>query len=179
MFTIALALAAQTVSTVTEAPWLIERHERMCAMSARFGDRSIIRFEYRPLYDDYLMLLSGGPYNKAVNEQPYRVRIEAGPYFYEAGGKGVIHPEKLGTIYIPMSDSKARQRPKLERFRLTALEYILLSNKPVKITVDGSQASVVDFGNSALALDALAICTDKIFWRSPLVNRLQKSRGLR
>ena len=179
MLSIAVALAAQAISTVTEAPWLVERHERMCAMSARFRDRSIIRFEYRPLYDDYLMLLSGGPYNYAVDEQHYRVRIEAGPYFYETGGKGVIHPEKLGTIYIPMSDTKARQRPKLERFRLTALEYILLSKKPVKIAVDGRQTAVVDFGNSPLALDALATCTDKIAWKSPLVNRLQKSRGLR
>ena len=179
MIAIALLLAAQDVQTNTRGQWLIERHEKFCAMSARFGDRSIIRFEYRPIYDDYLMLLSGGPYNHAIDEQRYRVRIEAGPYFYETGGKGVIHPEKLGTIYLPMSDTKARQRPKLERFRLTALEYILLSKKPVKITVDGTRTAVVDFGDSPRALDAMAHCTDKILWKSPLVNRLQKSRGLR
>ena len=162
MIAIALLLAAQDVQTNTRGQWLIERHEKFCAMSIRLDDQSIVRIEYRPGLDNYHVLVSGGPYQAVEDGRDYQVNLASGKLSYQTTGRGVKHPDKLGTIYLQGRNPDAKQRPRWNAQSFNAFEQMLLAERPISISLNGAKPTTVSFKKSGSAFKSLANCSDLV-----------------
>ena len=169
------AAAIVTPPPVRHAPWLVAAREPVCTMAAVFpGDVRVI-IEYHPRLDTYHMLLAGRPWRNARSGQQFAITLRSGAHYYSAIGQAVVQEGAEPAVYLPLT-APIKALPRNFRARPNGfIEKLLFTGTEVSTEIQGKPWTRLRPGQSRLALQALAECSDDFSasGRSPLTYRLR------